>query len=251
MDKIEPKNLTAQVTYVARGNPPGTELRSAIANCFPGLEFDFRNVWKHFLVGIELHESLSLVVKVDEGSKAAAAGVTTRHSLINIGGFPTVLPRINSNGQQTTTPSFLEWTNSLAEIINGEDKKPECRFEILSQNIPSNPIIVELELRALFTDAVISEEVAAPGALTQGLCSPWQADYRECGCFYWAASRPDYVNVEIEGDEAKGHHWLDKERVVKEYIPDRPENVLRLVSYEDLYRDWEKALKFQIEGKDE
>src|SRR3712207_8764033 len=48
---------------------------------------------------------------------------------------------------------------------------------------------------------LIDESIAGPGELTQSLCSPWQNDYRECGCYYWAASRPDYVNVEPRSEE--------------------------------------------------
>lgn len=35
-----------------------------------------------------------------------------------------------------------------------------------------------------------------PGVLTQSLCSPWQWDFADCGCYYWAASRPDIVTTE-------------------------------------------------------
>jgi hypothetical protein len=31
----------------------------------------------------------------------------------------------------------------------------------------------------------------------QGLCSPWQHDFRDCQCFYWAASHPDAVLGEL------------------------------------------------------
>ena len=34
------------------------------------------------------------------------------------------------------------------------------------------------------------------GRADAGLCSPWQNDYRECSCYYWASARPDFVNVE-------------------------------------------------------
>ena len=51
MNKIIPKNLMAQMNFEARGNPPNTRPLSAISNCYPGLEFDFRNIWKHFFVG--------------------------------------------------------------------------------------------------------------------------------------------------------------------------------------------------------
>ena len=56
-------------------------------------------------------------------------------------------------------------------------------------------VTADLTVRPLLDEAVIAREAVEPGELTQSLCSPWQNDYRECGCYYWAASRPDYVNV--------------------------------------------------------
>jgi hypothetical protein len=55
---------------------------------------------------------------------------------------------------------------------------------------------MRLRVRQFFQSgtAVISRALAEPGELTQGLCSPWQNDFRECSCYYWAASRPDYVD---------------------------------------------------------
>src|SRR5262249_9636119 len=50
-------NLTAQraqLAYRGRGNPPMSHPMSAISNCFPGLEFDFRNIWRRIFVGIVL-----------------------------------------------------------------------------------------------------------------------------------------------------------------------------------------------------
>ena len=84
--------------------------------------------------------------------------------------------------------------------------------------------------------ALIDEVVAEPGELTQSLCSPWQNDYRECGCYYWAASRPDYVNVEPTASGASiGNNWMARSRVPKRYEPDNPNNP-RQLNYEDLFR---------------
>src|SRR5579863_2922627 len=63
---IKAKNLTAQLQYRAEGNPPSTHPYSAISNAFPGLEMDFRNVWRRILEGLQLHEASNLVVAVDE-----------------------------------------------------------------------------------------------------------------------------------------------------------------------------------------
>ena len=36
-----------------------------------------------------------------------------------------------------------------------------------------------------------------PGELLQSLCSPWQHDFRDCGCHYWASNHPDVVLGEV------------------------------------------------------
>ena len=59
--------------------------------------------------------------------------------------------------------------------------------------------------------AVIRRTLADAGELTQGLCSPWQNDYRECSCYYWASARPDFVNVETDADRAEQGRQLDTE----------------------------------------
>jgi len=65
-EPIKAKNLTAQLQYRAAGNPPSTHPNAAISNAFPGLEMDFRNVWRRILEGIQLHEATNFVMVVDE-----------------------------------------------------------------------------------------------------------------------------------------------------------------------------------------
>ena len=116
---------------------------------------------------------------------------------------------------------------------------------------PKSLLYRDLELRRFFevTDVngrptiqpVIARALADPGELTQGLCSPWQNDYRECACYYWAASRPDDVNVvDTASGETRGDNWMNKPKA-----PGNPHYVLddrsdpRLLSYDDLFRDWQ------------
>ena len=96
-----------------------------------------------------------------------------------------------------------------------------------------------------------SEDLLRPGELTQGLCSPWHHDYRECSCYYWPASRPDYVNVEPTPDGlSRGDNWLAKgDPRPGEYILDDRTDT-RLVTYNELFENWEKWLHFQIKGRD-
>jgi hypothetical protein len=271
---IEAKNLSAQLQYRAVGNPPSTLPHTAISNAFPGLEMDFRNIWKRILVGIELHESSNFVVAVDDDApekvKELANGYRLMH-INDVGMMVAVTGPLYSGGPNVSLPDTtfndprmpLEWSNALAEIVHKfSGKQVPCTFESLDD--PKKTIKVNLEVRPFFDEAdidgekikraVIARDIAPPGQLTQSLCSPWQNDYRECACFYWAATRPDYVNVEARSDgTSNGNNWMQKDRT-----PNTPNVYVvddwmdpGLVSYVDLFRHWETSLRFIINGVDE
>src|ERR1700681_366626 len=50
--KIFPRNLTARAAMQVVGNPVNTRLESGVGNCFPGLEFDHRNLDRRFFPGL-------------------------------------------------------------------------------------------------------------------------------------------------------------------------------------------------------
>ena len=171
-------------------------------------------------------------MRVEPGSDAALAGVTTSHSLISIGNVP-VIGTIITDGGTTDQTKEMEWANALAVVLHGEDRTPECRFEIFSPEGVrlGGTVVVRLRLNPLFNEIEIPLEVAEPGALTQSLCSPWQADYRECQCFYWASSRPDFVNVEINGNQVTGNNWMDRDRNATSYLLDLDTDDPDLLNY--------------------
>jgi hypothetical protein len=274
-EPIKAKNLTAQLHYQGTGNPPSTHPYSAISNAFPGLEMDFRNVWRRILKGLQLHEASNLVVAVDEEADPKLQMLASGWRLMSIqdtkvmatvkgpliaGGPIVELPDITFN--ETVMP--LEWSNALAEVLSEHAGRPvRCKFQNVL-DMTQDLLEFEIELRPFFAvsklngemvkQPVISRELAPPGELTQSLCSPWQSDYRECACFYWAANRPDYVNVEAGPDGAStGNNWMQRDRTAetpKVYLPDDWMDPA-LVNYLDLYRHWEKSLRFVIGGKDE
>ncbi|MFE2752029.1 hypothetical protein ACFXGA_08480 [Actinosynnema sp. NPDC059335] len=269
-NRIDPMNLTAQLHYRAAGNPPSTLPESAISNAFPGLEFDFRNIWRRLLVGIELHEADNYVVDADQehkdlvGCRLLAVG---GHDVIGYlegptrpGGAPGRLVSVGNPDGVT----MLEWSNSLADALaEHAGGTVECTFTAQPSPRPVGKTgdvqVRELGVRSLFPRSeavpggrlpVIAEELAGPGDLTRGLCSPWQNDYRECACYYWAASRPDYVNVEdTAAGTSTGNHWFAVDREPREYVLDDREDS-RLVSYDDLFQDWQGKLRFIVDGKD-
>jgi hypothetical protein len=279
-----PANLTAvsaQLAYRGRGNPPVSHPVSAISNCFPGLEFDFRNIWRRLFKGIVLTEHNNYVVAIEESRYAnllhcrllaiddkPVMAVASGPALPGTGNVK--LP-VDGNPEAV---AFMEWSNNFARFQDKQGRTATCVF---TATPPPNEIelvwpradgdtlqtqTVQLEVRRVFDvdatgggrqRAVLARELAEPGELTQGLCSPWQNDYRECACYYWAASRPDYVNVEPGPDGAtRGAMWMQK-RHEAPYIPDSggggPRYDTRLVSYDDLFSAWEKHLRFVIGGR--
>jgi hypothetical protein len=309
-DRLVARNRSAQLFYEARGNPPPTRPDSAVANCCPGLEFDFRAVWRRIFKGIELREHDNLVLDVDPQLRGTDADVRNHRLLFvewtrpagpagpqqavrvrvvaqRLGPSPAnpdrpVVLATRSNPDGVTA---LEWSNALAAMLyekgrqipsggrrrrlahdQGRRRSDRCVIGYFSAEPARSQHVwvdddertlktlkrVELEVRPFFEGdtAVISRELAKAGELTQGLCSPWQNDYRECACFYWASARPDYVNVELsETGGSTGDNWFQKKRT-GDYVPDVYTDDERLISYDDLFKKWEKLLRFQVGGRD-
>ena len=249
---LNPQDLSALLAHRGRGNPPASHPSSAISNCFPGLEFDFRAVWKRILEGVELHEAGNFVVAVDADGSAAAAGIAFGHELRSVEGRAVRTsargPRQAGGPSEFLAEGNLEWGNSLAHLFDKAGQTVSCVFRALD----GRDVAVALRVRPVFDGVVLAEPAAPPGVLTQGLCSPWQNDYRECGCYYWAASRPDFVNVEVNGGQPQGHNWMHKDRTPqtpKNYVPDASGQPGQL-TYEDLFRAWEDELRFLRRGQD-
>ncbi len=285
MTKISPSNLAAQLNYRGRGNPWNTQPVTAISNCFPGLEFDFRVIWRRMFEGLLLIECNNLVLDGDgpleclkghrllgiEDPKHPSPdaplpiGVKTAGAKMPGKAFDGDLGTLlNKNGV-----SFMEWSNSLARILDAQGRTVTGYFtasasapEVL---LPTEKAdlkklkAVELKVRRFFEMstvdgkpmATISRSLLEPGELSQGLCSPWQNDYRECACYYWAASRPDYVNV-VDGPEGVsiGDNWMAVERPAGGgyVLDDRKDSAVW--SYDQLFQNWQGFLKFVVGGSE-
>jgi hypothetical protein len=276
--ELTPRNLSAQLHYAAMGNPVSSRPVAAIGNCCPGLEVDFRAVWRRIFEGIVLREYDNLVVEVDPGLDDPKKRGLAGHRLLRVAGIPVVTQMTGPSPADPTTPVVLateanphgvaplEWSNALARVLrDNKGQSVTCDFtkeESWYQQqpwivdpgtgAPSVPIIsLEFKVRPFFDEdtAVISKDLAHPGELTQGLCSPWQNDYRECSCYYWASARPDYINVEpTPAGVSRGDNWLQKTRT-GQYVPDDYADT-RLILYDDLFQEWERWLRFQVGGRD-
>jgi hypothetical protein len=267
---LTPRNVSAQLYHKAAGNPVSSRPESAIANCCPGLELDFRAVWRRLFEGVVLREYDNLVVDIDP--KVEAARDLKGHRLLRVAGVP-VTTELRGPAASDVGGSILlttdvnpygiarmEWSNALATVLwTRKEQLVECDFsreESWDQQLPfdaeaKNYVTVKLKVRSFFepASALISRALADAGELTQGLCSPWQNDYRECSCYYWASARPDFVNVEpTAAGTSGGDNWFQK-RSTGQYVADDYEDE-RLVLYDDLFRDWERWLRVVIGGRD-
>ena len=72
---LTPRNLSAQIHYAAAGNPVSSRPEAAVANCCPGLEVDFRAVWRRMFKGLVLREWDSLVVDVEPDAEPEIKGL--------------------------------------------------------------------------------------------------------------------------------------------------------------------------------
>jgi hypothetical protein len=293
MTKISPSNLSAQLNYRGRGNPWNSQPVTAISNCFPGLEFDFRVIWRRMFEGLLLIECHNLVIDAE----GPLAGLK-HHRLLAIEDperteRDSPLPvMVKTTGAQMPgklydgvpgrtyvgdlgTPankngiSFMEWSNSLARIFDAQGRTVIGYFtahksmdEVLlptDKKDLAHLKKVDLKVRRIFDVsqvdgqqmATISQSLIEPGELSQGLCSPWQNDYRECACYYWAASRPDYVNV-VDGPDgvSRGDNWMAVERPAGGgYLLDDREDS-SVWSYDQLFQNWQGFLKFVVGGSE-
>ncbi len=228
--KIFPRNLTAKADYIVRGNPANTRVESGVDNCYPGLEFDQRNLDKAFFPGLifEFHRDDGAIVRdiIPQGV-AAEAGLTQADLQPNL--YLGILIGKTTAEQNEQPPVFfldklngLEVWRRVHDLLPGKigiviGSEPDLDSELLNELFQELQVSSFAELPnsgkngvkrregkivAVFSgdreqyldeDGVINVEVYEPGEITRSLCAPWQYDFRDCGCFYWAASKPDIV----------------------------------------------------------
>jgi hypothetical protein len=258
MSRISPLNITAQMTYRPRGTPPGGLIGSAVGNYYPGLEIDLRNLWRRLFVGIVLHEAVAVVVGVEDTAPPDVKALLDE-VLISVDDKPIWIevtgPKTAGGPSEVLDSWSLEWSNALADAVQKAGTQVTCRFSKGETETQDVQLMVRPVFEASATDpavptSMLSRELAQPGELTQSLCSPWQNDFVGCGCYYWAASRPDYINVERDrAGNDRGQNWLERGRTPATPIRYtlRPSKIL---THEDLIQSWEDKLTFALKGRD-
>lgn len=238
---FHPLNLTARSELVL-GNPITARPESGADNAHPGLEFDTRMLNRIFFPGLvfdfQYGQGARLVEVRPERSGDGLGGLMPEcvadpntmvflwyivvkseggpnvvYEVYNLDGYD-VLRIVSSLGKgpllvvvgrspETVPPVAIEKvTAMIAEQVLGKKDWPSA--SLVAQDQQGLQIAVLCGERAEYLDenGVIDTDAIAPGQLTQSLCSPWQWDFAECACYYWAAARPDIVVAEESGSEA-------------------------------------------------
>jgi hypothetical protein len=235
--KLLPRNVAAlrrgqtqeQATRVTAGNPISTRLESGVGNCFPGLEFDMRNLERRFFPFLEAEfgadangQAAIFVVSVDTAavSAAAAAGTITPEQADAYGQVPGgigpaaqwTVSQIDGDfgplGRRTIAMSVLQGTST------GDNRLPVDAWTAARLLVEDSAVTLTLTpVPPVAGDVTLSgrrmrylDETGAlarifqPGELTQSLCSPWTHDFQDCACFYWASNHPDIALPPLPAD---------------------------------------------------
>jgi len=233
--KLFPRNATARSHYWVTGNPVTTRPESGVDNCFPGLEFDQRNLDKRFFPGLEFELHLAGVLRsIDPASRADLAHEITDADIqrgIKLYAVHGTFGEARA-GERRRTVEFPprggleDWRiihdlePGLVAIAVGPlagTQAPSAFLAAFATYLAggAGQTVVQREgdgsfrfafatgLRARYLDAdgVIDPAEFRPGDLTRSLCSPWQYDFALCGCFYWASNKPDMVQKDADSPQ--------------------------------------------------
>lgn len=236
--KLNPRNLTARADRIVRGNPVTTRPDSGVENCFPGLEFDHRNLDKVVFPGLqfEFHNDRGTILRDIDGERFPSRDFYSRNDLERgvfllaiLGQFP-LRGRSSTGSRQhlemfTNVAALDAWrlvhdldpgdlavavadeatlrraregdAGALRQNLAAAMARRESRRERLS-GLGAVGLFFGERARFLNADGVIAPALVEAGDLTRSLCSPWQYDFADCGCFYWASNKPDLVSSDAQ-----------------------------------------------------
>jgi Ferritin-like len=263
--KIFPRNLTARAEHVVRGNPPTTRPESGVDNCYPGLEFDQRNLDKQFFPGLvfEFHHG--------DGARlhAFSPGPAPPEPWVREGDPPLWLWALAGRTRVEQDEPDVIFFNGLSglEVWRRVHDLLPGRVAIIVGAAPgrsSEPVPVAVRAlidaadgargrelrfadgrlyaivlageRAPYLDegGVIDLDAYEPGELTRSLCAPWQYDFRDCGCFYWAASKPDLVTSADGAQPYLNFQRRDRSATAPADVPPFDDRTAQELSYAEL-----------------
>jgi len=279
-----PLNLSARLQRSATGNPAAATLASGVANCFPGLEFDHRNLDRRFLPGLVVEFADPQVTQPSMGGVVTAVDLSDPALADAAASHPGLAGKLAAFQAEMANDDRSWWIVRIAQggvVIDPQGIRGLSLDSLGTWRVVRSldPGPVQVVLGRFGEDGVSAGEVTfegprrpyldagetidpgyAPGELTQSLCSPWQHDFRDCGCYYWASNHPDIaIEPAAPGDDPAlppplGTGWVNWQRA-RPTRPNVPEFGYYEISerYQDLavvLRDRESADPYRPEAVD-
>lgn len=260
----KPLNLTARaaLAYQVPGNPAISRPEDAVANCYPGLELDVRNFDRRFFPGMVFE----FVARSDTGVPyTQPQRYGARLAYLDLDEDPDLIahPDLRSDlsrqaGRLGEGDWYIEWIKQGGKHIVLREDRPGEAPQLpmdglfvwrLVRGLEPDQVTIGLQRRYADSEAQPQDGDAVlaftakrrrfadertgvislaykPGELLQSLCSPWQHDFRDCYCHYWASNHPDLVFGEVapgepslpnggsgaEGKATKRLDWLRADR---------------------------------------
>lgn len=282
--KIYPRNLTARSETLVRGNSILTRPESGVENSYPGLEFDQRNIDKRFFPGLsfEFHayEESAFVRAVEKESTGETSNLNDDD--LTAGVFLWAIFGVHGKviDSQKLYPLDLTGMNGLEcwRYIRDLEEGPVSLLMGPSRPINTRPFTAETlaffateasngneriqrdsngriayailngqRRRYLDAEGVIDPDAYEPGDLTLSLCAPWQYDFRDCGCFYWASNKPDIVGVRPDAPKIANFQRVRDQADPTAPIRDAAGWAAVEYNHVEMIQDWE-ALNTVIDG---
>jgi hypothetical protein len=223
-----PRNLTAKARASrpvrdAVGNPASARLEAAVGNCFPGLEWDVRVLEGRFFPGLRfwvVTEPLAPVPEAlphQQGILLKYLDYLTDPMLPERSSLPWVQTLLSTYAGSTGRALsqgrwYLHWLEQDGHRVGCEDNSGNpfdgellwrfvrclapgpLKIALINRAAPApQPVIELVGERRLYAPGGVVDSAYPPGELTESMCNPWQHDFRDCACYYWASNHPDVV----------------------------------------------------------
>lgn len=177
-DRLKPLNRAAR----AAGNPASTLFESSVGNCFPGLEFDVRNLDRRFFPGL-VFDFLGTLEAGPDGTQGAKLVQVEAYDDPMLGGteewvktlnaaFDDVegvisdgdwwLHAIEQDGNRIELYEFLYWQNSVTRVAY----EGETVWWLIRTLGPDSPVTIELTRRGPLPDGARLDPQGRPDGQT-------------------------------------------------------------------------------------
>lgn len=240
MSDFRPRNRSARAAHRVLGNPASAGLEASVGNCFPGLEIDVRNLDGRFFPGLVFWVVTEPLAPVP-GAPPNQAGIRL-HALDFLADpmlpansrepwVQTLLNQLQGDVGVTLSQGrwYLAWIEQGGRRVSthqadGTPYDGELVWRFLRCIDAELPLTIGLQQRGVpqpvpqvvlhgyrrryVAPSGAIDTAFPPGELTQSLCNPWQHDFRDCACYYWASNHPDVVLGEGQ-DPDTANTWLD------------------------------------------